>query len=68
MVLGQTPHILEQVRPPRAVVTAFPRGATVGAPGNAEQQRQVLLDALAVLEEAETPGVLYVLPYRWEEP
>ncbi len=67
IVLGQTPRVLELIRPPRAVVTAFPRGATVGAPGNREQQRQVLLDTLATLEEAETPGEIYALPYSWEE-
>ncbi len=66
IVLGQLERVLQQVRPPRAVLTSFPRGATLGAPGNAEQQRQVLLDTLATLEEAETPGELYTLPYEWE--
>ena len=57
---------IKRVKPPRAVLTRFPRGATVGAPGHHEQQRQVLLDTLATLEEAETAGELYPLPYRWE--
>jgi D-proline reductase (dithiol) PrdB len=66
IVLGQHEPALKRVKPPRAVLTRFPRGATVGAPGHHEQQRQVLLDTLATLEEAATAGELYPLPYRWE--
>jgi hypothetical protein len=66
IVLGQLRRVLELVRPPRAVVTSFPRGATVGAPGNYAQQRQVLLDTLATLEEADTAGEMYALPYSWD--
>jgi D-proline reductase (dithiol) PrdB len=66
MVLGQLRRVLELVRPPRAVLTSFPRGATIGAPGNFEQQRQVLLDTLATLDEADTPGEIYPLPYSWD--
>jgi hypothetical protein len=66
VVLGQLRRVLEMVKPPRMVVTNFPRGATVGAPGNYDQQREVLLDTLATLEEAEAPGELHLLPYDWE--
>jgi hypothetical protein len=35
--------------PPRATFTRFKRGATLGKPGDSEQQRRVLRDTLALL-------------------
>ena len=37
--------------PPRATTTDLPRGSTVGAPGDTAQQRRVLLETLALLEQ-----------------
>jgi D-proline reductase (dithiol) PrdB len=55
----------EATRPPRALYVRFPIGLTLGAPGAAAQQRVMVEDALAFLEEATEPGSLRVLPYRW---
>jgi D-proline reductase (dithiol) PrdB len=55
----------EATRPPRSLYVRFPIGLTLGAPGAASQQRVVVQDALAFLEEATEPGSLRVLPYRW---
>jgi len=42
--------ITHRVLPPRAVYTRLNRGATLGAPGNADQQLRVLRATLALLE------------------
>ncbi|MEK6709957.1 MAG: selenoprotein B, partial [Nitrospinota bacterium] len=47
-----------QVRPPRAVFLRWPLGHPLGEPGHRAQQRQVLLDALGLLETAPAPGAL----------
>ncbi len=56
---------MERLKLPRSVVVKFPRGATVGTPKDTTQQRQVLLDALRLLETAQEPGTMVDLPYRW---
>lgn len=45
-----------RVKPPRALVTRFPRGQTVGPAGDAATQRRVVLAALNLLATAETAG------------
>jgi hypothetical protein len=50
---------------PRGLVLRFPFGRPFGAPGNPEQQRVVLEDALAVLVTATEPGKIVASPYRW---
>ncbi len=59
-------EVAEAIRPPRAVYVRFPIGLTLGAPGAAAQQRVIIEDALALLAEAEGPGSLRALPYRWQ--
>ena len=56
---------VERIKYPRAVLVKFPRGATVGPPGDAALQRQVILDALHVLESATEPCAYVELPHRW---
>ncbi len=56
---------VEWVRYPRAVVVKFPRGATVGPPGDAALQRKVLQDAFTLLENAAPAGGPLELPQRW---
>ena len=68
MTLGSMRVPLLRVKPPRSVVTKFPRGATLGAPGDRATQRQVLLDAFAALQTMTEPGSLLELPYEWQEP
>ena len=38
--------------PPRATFTKLGRGATIGSPGNSEQQRRILLETLKLLESS----------------
>lgn len=56
---------VERVMYPRAVIVKFPRGATVGPPGDVPLQTQVLRDALDWLESATQPGAFLDLPHRW---
>ena len=49
---------LPSVRPPRVLTVPFERGMTVGPPGDALTQRAVLEQALALLQEAQTPGAV----------
>jgi hypothetical protein len=58
-------EVAEAMHPPRAAYVRFPIGLTLGAPDAASQQRVVIEDALALLEAAQEPGTLRVLPYRW---
>ncbi len=50
---------------PRGLVLRFPFGRPFGAPGNPDQQRVVLEDALALLSSARLPGEIQTKPYRW---
>jgi len=52
---------------PRAVYLDFPLGRTAGKAGDAAMQRDVMRAALARLRDAETPGEIVELPYRWAE-
>ncbi len=55
----------EQVQPPRTVFLRWPFGHPLGEPGNAAQQRAVLLKALDALYQIEEPGTIIDLPFRW---
>ena len=50
---------------PRGVHVRFPYGHPIGEANNLERQRQVILDALGLLESATEPGTVVELPYRW---
>ena len=58
-------QVAAAVRPPRVALVRFPFGQPLGEPGNADQQRVVVEDALHLLQTATTPGTLNALPYRW---
>ena len=53
------------MKPPRVAYIRFPFGQPLGEPGNAEQQRVVVEDALHVLQTASEPGTLETLLYKW---
>jgi hypothetical protein len=50
---------------PRGLILRFPFGRPFGAPGNPEQQRVVLEDAVNLLATAQEPGKIELMPYRW---
>lgn len=52
---------------PRAVYLDFPLGRTAGKAGDAVMQRDIVRAALARLRDAEAPGEIVELPYRWAE-
>ena len=52
---------------PRAVYLDFPLGRTAGKAGDVAMQRDVMRAALATLRDAERPGEIVELPYRWAE-
>ena len=58
-------QVADAVRPPRTTYVRFPFGQPLGEPGNADQQRVIVEDALSLLVNATEKGVLKELPYRW---
>jgi hypothetical protein len=44
------------------IITQFPLDRPLGAPGNARVQREILMAALDMLENAQAPGGVLVLP------
>ena len=61
------PYWAEKVGTPRTLAIAFPFGHTLGRPGDNEQQRLVIEEALAVLERAETPGTIVHSEETWPQ-
>jgi len=63
------PTVVLMVDRTRAETLSVPRGLVLrfpfGAPGNPEQQRVVLEDALTMLSSAREPGEIRTMPYRW---
>ena len=67
VVLTPTPEFHRAVGIPRSAAIEYPYGRPVGAVGDREGQRRVLLAALAVLENARKPGEVHHLPFTWPE-
>ena len=59
---------MRNVKPPRSVFLNFPLGRQCGKPNDRSLQRQILKDALRVLETATEQGEVVDLPYEWGEP
>ena len=58
-------QVADTMRPPRVALVRFPFGQPLGEPGNVDQQRVVVEDALRLLVTATEPGTIEALPYRW---
>lgn len=67
VVVGSAYDIMECVKPPRAVFTDFPMGHPFGR-NNKQQHLSIMKDAFRILEQAQEPGNIVVLPYYWGEP
>ena len=52
---------------PRQVFLNYPLGNPAGRPHDPENQRNVLRAGLKLLEDAEEPGIIVDLPYRWSD-
>ena len=59
-------EVAQNVKPPRALFVRFPFGAPLGAAGDAETQRGVILEALSVLTSATGPGTIVDSPRAWK--
>ena len=53
--------------PPRAVFVNYPLGNTAGRPFDPENQREIVKEALHVLEDATEPGRIVDTPHQWSE-
>ena len=58
-------QVADALKPPRVAYVRFPFGQPLGEPGNANQQRVIIEDALHLLVHANEPGTVKELPYRW---
>jgi hypothetical protein len=67
VTLTMTPEFHREVGIPRVAAIEYPYGRPVGQAGDASGQRNVLLETLAILERAETPGQVFHLPFTWPE-
>lgn len=56
---------LVAMKPPRLVLTPFPMGRPVGAPGDVAGQRETLLAALSLLESAAAGEALVELSHAY---
>ena len=68
VALSTLPDFTRSVGAPRVAGIVYPMGQPLGAPGDADGQREVLKAALRFLEEASTPGEVVRMPFDWPEP
>lgn len=61
------PYWAEKIGTPRTLAVGFPFGHTLGQPGDQEQQRRVILEALGVLATAQTPGEIIHSEEHWPQ-
>ena len=54
-----------RVKPPRSLYVKHPYGQPFGQPGNVDQQRTIVEDALDLLKSVTEPGTIVHSPYRW---
>jgi hypothetical protein len=64
---GMYEERLRAMNLPRTVITQYPLGRPLGAPGNARIQREILMAALDMLQNAQAPGGVLVLPAEHNE-
>jgi hypothetical protein len=58
--------ITQAVNPPRAVFVDYPLGHQTGKPGDPDNQRAIIGDALKAFETISKPGTIVKLPYVWD--
>ncbi len=67
VVLTPVPEFHNAVGIPRSAAIAYPFGRPVGEVHDQQGQRDVLREAIAMLETADTPGEIKHLPFVWPE-
>lgn len=68
VVLTPTWEFHRAVGVPRQVAIEYPYGRPIGQVGDVAGQRAVLLESITFLQEAEKPGAVRHLPFKWPEP
>lgn len=58
-------QVADALPSPRVCYVRFPFGQPLGEPGNTDQQRVIVEDALHMILHATEPGTLQEMPYRW---
>ena len=64
--MGNMRARMTPIKPPRALLVKFARGAMMGEPGNISRQRRIILDAFDALNTMTEPGSIRKLPYQWK--
>ena len=67
IVLNPTWEFHHAVGIPRTAAIEYPYGRPVGEVNDIEGQREVILQSLEVLKQADTPGGIRHLPFKWPE-
>jgi hypothetical protein len=62
-----TPEFHLEIGIPRVAAIEYPFGRPIGQVNDHEGQRQVLLEVLSVLDNAQKPGQVFNLPFIWPE-
>ena len=65
VALSLNREISRKVEAPRCLYLRFPYGATLGEPGNVDQQRTLLKEMFKALQTLGRAGAVIDLPYRW---
>jgi D-proline reductase (dithiol) PrdB len=65
VVVNQGLQQPERTKPPRTLFLKYPYGQPFGRPGDTDQQRVIVEDALALLATVTEPGTIVHSPYRW---
>ncbi|UOR10828.1 hypothetical protein [Halobacillus amylolyticus] len=58
VTLNMFREVAENIKIPRVLNLRFPFGSPLGVPNNKEQQKDVIKEALNLLETADQPGVI----------
>lgn len=64
--LSMMPDMTRSAGVPRIAAIEHPFGVTLGPPGDASRQLDVLRATLRALEEIPQPGTIVDLPFEWE--
>ena len=65
ILVTNMPFWAEKIGVPRTLAVEYPFGHMLGQPHNVEQQREVIQDALGVLETARVPGTIVHSSEKW---
>ena len=68
ILITPMPIWAEQIGTPRTLAVEFPFTQVLGQPNRVEQQRQVIAQALQVLENAKQPGMIEHSTESWPQP